>query len=78
MVYHGRLRGNQIELDEHPALPDGTRVKVNVMLEDQPRRGSPAALLRLVGTLSDTEAEAILRAAQECRRIDPSLWGKNP
>ncbi len=38
------------------------------------RRGSPDSILRLAGTLTEDEAERILKAAEECRRIDPALW----
>ena len=33
--YYGKVRGRQIELDEDPGLPPGTRVRVNV--EPAPR-----------------------------------------
>lgn len=41
---------------------------------DSPRRGSPEAVLKLVGTLTPDEAELIMQGASACRRIDPSLW----
>ena len=74
MVYKGTVQGNRIELDTTLPFADGTRVSVDVAAEEQPRKGSPAALLRLAGTLTSGEADAILSAAQECRRIDESLW----
>lgn len=39
-----------------------------------PRRGSAEALLQIAGRLQPDEADAILTAAQECRRIDPGMW----
>lgn len=69
MVYNGRVNGNRIEFDERLPLPDWARVRVEVQPEAPPRKGSPAALLTLAGTLSDEEAEAILKAAQLCRQV---------
>ena len=57
-------------------LADGTRVRVNIAPEGRPRKGSPQAILELAGTLQPEEAEAILKAAGECRTVDPSLWGR--
>lgn len=76
MVYHGRLHGRRIELDETPAIPEGSRVRVNLLLEAGSLRSSPEAVLRLAGTLSDAEAETILRGSQECRQVDASLWSE--
>lgn len=70
----GTAQGRKILLDEPLPLPDGTRVRVDVSPVTSPRKGSPASVLRLAGTLSDDEAESILKTAQECRRIDPALW----
>lgn len=70
----GTAQGSQIILDEPLPLPAGTRVRVDVSPVASPHKGSPAALMRLAGTLTNEEAEAILNAAQECRRIDPALW----
>ncbi len=71
-----------IELDEELPFEDGTRVEVVVIAatpKTKPRKGSPQAVLQLLaGTLTDEEAEAILKAAQECRRIDWELWGQKP
>lgn len=74
MSYTGTAKGNHIELDQPLPLPDGTRVRVEVAPEAAPRKGSPAALLRLAGTLTPAEAEAILEAARASRKIDDSLW----
>jgi hypothetical protein len=71
----GTAQGTQILLDEPLPFPAGTRVRVDVSLIGSPRRGSPASLLRLAGTLTNDEADALLKTAQECRRIDPALWG---
>jgi hypothetical protein len=70
----GTTHGNQINLDQPLSYPDGTRVRVDVTPINSPRRGSPASILDLAGTLSDAEADAILKGAQESRRVDPSLW----
>ncbi len=45
---------------------------VDELSEEQ--KSSPQAILKLAGTLSAEEAEAILQAAQECRRIDWEMW----
>ena len=74
MGYKGTAFGSRIELDKPLPFADGTRVRVNVAAEEGSRKGSPAALLRLAGTLTCAEADAILEAAQGCRRIDESLW----
>ncbi|MBM4081942.1 MAG: hypothetical protein FJ278_19710 [Planctomycetes bacterium] len=76
MTYKGTIRGNVIELDQAVPLSQGTRVEVDVkpVSETKPRKGSPQAVLQLAGTLTSEEAEAILKAAQECRRIDWELW----
>jgi hypothetical protein len=74
MGYTGVLEGNQIKLDQKPSIPDGTRVHVEIREEVSPRRGSPAAVLRLVGSLSASEADTLMAASLECRRIDADLW----
>jgi len=78
MTYKGTARGKRIELDDSVSLPDGTRVTVDIALEGLPRRGSPAAVLRLAGTLEPEEADSILHAAQGCRRVDDELWDQGP
>ena len=78
MTYRGTARGKRIELDDSVSLPDGTRVTVDIAPEGLPRRGSPAAVLRLAGTLQPEEADSILHAAQGCRRVDDELWGQGP
>jgi len=74
MEHKGTVKGNVIELDEPLPFTDGTRVEVKVALESKPRKGSPKAILQLAGTLTYEESEAILKTAQECRRIDWELW----
>jgi hypothetical protein len=74
MTYEGILRGKTIELEDQPALPDGSRVTVDVLPEAAPRKGSPQAILQLVGTLTDEEAELILAGAKLARQVDPHLW----
>ncbi len=74
MDFIGTAHGNRIDLDQSLPLSDGTRVRVSVHPENGHRRGDPERLLKLVGTLSDQEAETILKAAQGLRQVDPSLW----
>jgi hypothetical protein len=70
----GVVRGRQIELDAPVPFPDGSRVRISVTLEEQPRRGSPEALERLYGTLTDDEADRMLEAERLCRQVDDRLW----
>ena len=77
MTYRGRIQNGALILDDRPNLPDGTEVQVDIRPTNGVRRGSPAALLRLAGTLSDAEADAITQTAQECRRIDRTLWDRS-
>ena len=75
MRYIGTIRGDKIELEGRTPLPDGTRVHVSVEPErPEARRGSRDAILRLVGTLTPEEADVIEAAADDCRRVDRSLW----
>lgn len=74
MGYSGVVRGRQIELDVAPPMPDGTRVRISITSEPAPPRGSPSAVLRLVDTLTATEANALIAASRECRRVDAGLW----
>ncbi|MCS7254049.1 MAG: hypothetical protein NZ781_08520 [Armatimonadetes bacterium] len=75
MGFKGTVKGRIIELDEPIPLPDGTRVEVTVKPEGL-RKGSPQLILQtLVGTLTDEEAEAIMKVVrEEVRRIDWELW----
>ena len=74
MNYRGVIRGKSIELEEKPPLAEGTPVEVTLVPAKKPRRGSPRSVLQLAGTLSQEEADAILQAAEECRKVDPELW----
>src|SRR5262245_2533426 len=78
MGYKGPTKGRLIELEEPLPFADGTRVEVTVTPVPQPRKGSPQAVLQLAGTLTPAEADAILCAAQACRRIDWDLWEQQP
>ncbi len=81
MGYKGTVKGKVIELDEPLPYPDGTRVEVTVQPEKKPRKGSPQHIVQLLaGTLTPEEADAILKAAMECRRIDWEMWeeGEKP
>ena len=50
-------------------------VEVTVTPENRPRKTSPQAWLQLAGTLSDEEAEALLKGVQEhLRRIEWEMW----
>jgi hypothetical protein len=40
---HGVLRGNVVELEEHPTLPEGVRVKVKLELEEATQPSSVTA-----------------------------------
>lgn len=74
MGFKGTVKGRIIELDEPIPLPDGTRVEVTVKPLDI-RKNSPQAWLKLVGTLTDEEAEAIMKVVhEEIRRIDWEFW----
>ncbi len=74
MSYTGKVHNGVVVLDHGADLAEGTVVRVDVSPASTPRKGSPASLLRLAGTLTSEEADSILQAAQECRRIDPTLW----
>ena len=75
MGYKGTVKGQVIELDEPIPFADGTRVEVTVTSEPKARKNSPQAWLQLAGTLTDEEAEAILKVVREqVRRIDWEMW----
>ncbi len=76
--YKGIVKLDGILLDERLPFAEGTRVEVAVTPEKEPRRGSPQALLKLAGLLTEDEAGRILGGAHECRRIDWPLWQKEP
>ena len=76
MAFKGTVRGSVIELDELLALPEGTRVHLEIVeIGDPPLpKGSPQLVLQLLaGTLTEEEAEAIRQAIAEMRRIDLEL-----
>lgn len=67
-TYHGVIRGNTIELEAAPDLPEGARVDVLIVPEGGLRPGSPAAVLfYLAGTLTSEEATALRVAIAEMR-----------
>ena len=78
MAFKGTVRGAVIELDEPLALPEGTRVHLEIVgIGDPPLpKGSPQLVLQLLaGPLTEEEAEAIRKFVyEEIRRIDPELW----
>jgi len=74
MGYRGTVKGNVIEVDGPLPFPEGSRVEVTLAPESKLRRGSPRAVLRLAGTLTHEEAEAIRTRAAEMRRVDAGLW----
>ena len=76
MDLEGTVHGNRIELDETIALPEGTRVKVQVIesVSKEPKPGTVAALRQVLGILSEEDADELLKGAMESRRIDPELW----
>jgi len=75
MGFKGTVKGKIIELDEPIPLPEGTRVEVTVKPVGL-RKGSPQLILQtLAGTLTDEEAEAIMKVVrEELRRIEWELW----
>ncbi len=75
MGYKGTVKGKVIELDEPLPYPEGTRVEVTVQPEKKPRKNSPQALLQIAGTLTEEEAEAIMKVVREhIRKIDWEMW----
>ena len=68
MTFSGTAKGRQIDLDEALPFADGTRVKVDVSPESAARRGSPRALLRLAGTLTDQEVDVVEKRMVEAAR----------
>jgi len=64
MGFKGTVKGKIIELDEPIPLPEGTRVEVTVKPVGL-RKGSPQLILQtLAGTLTDEEAEAIMKVVR--------------
>lgn len=62
MSYKGTVKGNVIELEEPLPFKDGTLVEVSMrVVEKQPRKNSSEAWFRLAGTLTEEEAQAILK-----------------
>ena len=78
MSYSGTVRDGRLQLDEPVTLASGTRVEVSVAPEAIPGKSSPEALLRMAGSLSEEDADALLLAAQECRQIDWRMWSTDP
>ena len=78
MSYRGTVIEGRLELDEPIALTSGTRVEIGVAPEATLRKGSPKAALRMAGTLSEEDANALLQSAQECRQIDRGMWLSEP
>jgi hypothetical protein len=75
MSYGGTVIDGRVQLDKPVTLASGTRVCVSIAPEAKLAKGmSPQALLRMAGSLSDEDADALLRAAKECRQIDWSMW----
>lgn len=69
-TYHGVIRGNTIELEAAPDLPEGAQVDVLIVPEGGLRPGSPAAVLfYLAGTLTPEEAAELRAAIAEMRRL---------
>ncbi|MCG3128573.1 MAG: hypothetical protein CHACPFDD_03462 [Phycisphaerae bacterium] len=74
MEIEGTAHADWIDLDAPLPLADGTRVRVTVLPAESAAQGSPDAVLRLVGTLTAEEADALLTVAQSLRSIDPATW----
>jgi hypothetical protein len=53
-------------------------VQPELQPEKKPRKNSPQALLQLAGTLTEEEAEAIMKVVREhVRKIDWEMWGQD-
>jgi hypothetical protein len=79
MSYSGTVIDGCLQLDKPVPLASGTRVQVSVAPEAKLGNGmSPQALLRMAGSLSEEDANALLLAAKECRQIDRSMWSTEP
>ncbi len=78
MCLMGVIRDGKVVLDQPAALPNGTRVEVALSpvrdSDTGPRPGSPEAVLLLAGTLSDQEADAIMRVVDEQRSVASRVW----
>jgi hypothetical protein len=78
MSYSGTVIDGRLQLDKPVALASGTRVEVSLAPEAIQEKSSPQALLRMAGSLSEEDADALLLATQECRKIDWSMWSTDP
>ncbi len=76
MTYRGKVKNGVVVLDEAPKLAEGTIVNVEVeAAKDEPRIGSPAALLEYFKTSSGWdgppgELERLLAEVQQMREDD--------
>ena len=74
MQYTGIVRGKIIEFNKVLPFKKGDWVKVKITPEEEPLKGTPDALLKLVGTLTEEEASIFLQTEKECRKIDWEMW----
>lgn len=75
MVYHGQIKNGEIVLDEVVRLPEGAKVRVDVMTNGDVLRSDEVApgaiwskLLKLAGTVEGLPPDA-------ARRVDDYLYG---
>ena len=76
MTLKGVAKGKVIELEKPLPFPDGTEVEVTVRpTAGEARKNSPRAWLQLMGSLTEEEAEAILKAVREqARKVEHEPW----
>ena len=70
MGYRGTVKGNIVVLEEGVLLPDG--LQVNIVPVDEPRPGSPAALLEVWGSdeVPDDAWDTVEETLAELDRTD--------
>jgi hypothetical protein len=75
-TFHGKYDGKAIIPDGPVDLPADQELIVHVMMPKREEPGTPgASLLPLSGTISDEDAQEMLRVIEEgCGRVDPGEW----
>lgn len=69
MTYSGHVENGVIVLDEQPiALPEGTKVRVELVAPSQPQRSIADRLQKIIGKAEGLPADA-------ASRIDDYLYG---
>ncbi len=70
-IFHGRIRGRTIELEEDPGIADGQKVSVQVKILPAPSRRTGDGFLRTAGALADdTEWDAIMDEIYRARKLE--------